>query len=141
MVMFIGKKPEKPEGWDDPGYRRMRACTNADVVTRIGAIERAERLFSKLLKEADPLKSNKQDIYSAARLKKKIDGLESSMCTGKHRHTSLANAKKQLRPGLTAYKCPICGFYHVGHPVKDGDAMKRTRVFIRKAKKKIRGVL
>jgi rubrerythrin len=45
-----------------------------------------------------------------------------SACAGKFKHTSKANADKEIRHKknwLASYRCPFCGFWHVGRKPDD----------------------
>jgi predicted RNA-binding Zn-ribbon protein involved in translation (DUF1610 family) len=40
---------------------------------------------------------------------------------GKFKHTSKANADKEIRwkKNLSSYRCPFCGFWHIGRTPSD----------------------
>ena len=56
-----------------------------------------------------------------------LQSLKNRMCTGKHRHETMEGAKRQLKVGrrhtkniqhslkMSAYRCPFCDGFHVGH--------------------------
>lgn len=52
-----------------------------------------------------------------------------SCCLGKFRYTSRADANKEVKrkakiAALMPYRCPFCGFWHVGH--KPCDRQKKV---------------
>ena len=43
-----------------------------------------------------------------------MESLRKSECTGKHPYPSRSKAAHALKPKLHIYRCPHCGWFHVG---------------------------
>jgi len=56
--------------------------------------------------------------------------LEESQCLGKHQFPTHNIAKGSIRKhssdALEVFKCPHCGFYHVGHAIPKKRDLKRA---------------